>query len=247
MHRAALYLDPRPALLNRGSQPFVPIEDHQARPLQSTLDQPLDEPTPALSGLALQKLQVQHHLLPIRFDSQTYQHRRRHHLVGDPYPQRNTIQIKKYHRLCFQRPLAPIGKQGLKTPHNPRYRTLGKRCTTQKRRERSPNAPPVRSAEVTSQQSTVHRSSAPLITLNEPALPFLFLSTLAQPCPRQLNGRRSQSSADPSFSLAVAIPAPLALALIGQCRQYLAQLCFGQSQNHLSNLPSQRFSQPIWP
>src|SRR6266540_6882512 len=34
MHRAALHFDPRPVLLNRSSQPLVPIDDHQARPPQ---------------------------------------------------------------------------------------------------------------------------------------------------------------------------------------------------------------------
>ena len=76
MHRAALHLDPGPVLLHRSSQPFVPVDDHQARPFQPTIDQPLDKPAPALTRLALQKLQVQHHLLPVRFDPQSHQHRR---------------------------------------------------------------------------------------------------------------------------------------------------------------------------
>src|SRR5262249_3014122 len=117
------------------------------------------------------------------------------------------IQIKQYHRLLFQRPLAPIGKQGLKTPHYPRDRTLGKWHATQKRRKRPSNPPPVRSAEVTPQQSTVHRSGAPLIALTQHTLPFLaLLSSRAQPGSRQLDDRRPQPGADPSLPTAVSIP-----------------------------------------
>src|SRR5262249_32110529 len=145
----------------------------------------------------------------------------------------------------LQRPLAPIGKHSLKTPHNPRDRALRKRCTTQKRRQGSPNPPPVRSTEITSQKSTVHRSSAPLITLDQNTLPLLLLSSFSQPCPRQLDHRCSQPRADRSLSTAVAIAAPIAMTLVGQRHQNLSQLRFCQCQNHLSHFSTQRFAQPI--
>src|SRR5215471_9360115 len=40
MHRAALHLDTWPTLLHRRSQPLVPVDDHQRRPLQTSMHQP---------------------------------------------------------------------------------------------------------------------------------------------------------------------------------------------------------------
>src|SRR5262249_41068875 len=102
-----------------------------------------------------------------------------------------------------------------------------------------------RSAEVTAQKRTIDRPSTPLITLDESTLPFLLLLTPPQPCPRQLDHRRSQSRADPSLPLAVTIPPSLTVALVAPRCQNHSLLRFGQLQNHLPNSSSQRFSQPI--
>src|SRR5262249_24117043 len=108
------------------------------------------------------------------------------------------------------------------------------------------NPPPVRSAEVTPQNRTIDRPSTPLITLDESTLPFLLLLALSQPCPGQLDHRRSQSRAHPSLPRAVTIPPSLTVALIGPRCQNLCQLCFGHLQNHFPYSSSQRFTQPIW-
>src|SRR5262249_40734667 len=219
---AALPLPPSLFLPPRRSQPFVPTDDHKPRPPKPSINQPLHKPAPAFTRLTLQELQVQHHLLPVRFNGQGHQHRSSDHLGGDPHPKRYSIQKTPPHRLFFQRPLAPIGKQALKTPHNPRDRTLRKRRATQKRRKGSPYSPPVRSAEVTAQKRTIDRPSTPLITLDESTLPFLLLLTLPQPCPGQLDLRRSQSRADPSLPLAVTIPPSLTVALVAPRCQNLS-------------------------
>ncbi len=55
VHRTPLHRHPRPDLLYGGSQSFVPIDDHQARPPKPSADKSLDKPSPLLRGAPLSK------------------------------------------------------------------------------------------------------------------------------------------------------------------------------------------------
>src|SRR5579863_219940 len=245
VHHAALDQNLWPALPDGRTKSLVAIDHAKLWPLQAPLDEPAEKISPRASRLTAEQIQVQYPLLPVLQHAQGYKDGYRDHLLRDPHPQGNRVQVKDLDAFLFQATRSPQLKERFEPAHHTGDRALREGRTAQQRRVRPFDTPLVGSRQIRSHQSRIHRGRSTLITGQKTTAPF-HLSRLAQkPTAGNLDRALAQARAQLSDPAPVPIPLPIGRALITAGSQYLAQLSIGQRPDHLPDPLPQRLRQSI--